>query len=185
MAQSPSSHAVFRKVFDENHDAVHMYCLRRLNVDDANEATADVFLVAWRKVDQVPSGSEALPWLYGVARNVVRNQHRSHNRGARLVARLGSVRAAPPEQPEPQVIRHQEEAEVHLALSQLRAQDQELLRLKAWEGLSNDQIGKLLGMSHRAVEGRYARALNKLSKSLSTERQVGNSPRLAQEGGEQ
>ena len=42
MAQSPSSHAAFRKVFDDNHDAVHMFCLRRLNIEDANEATADV-----------------------------------------------------------------------------------------------------------------------------------------------
>ena len=185
MAQSPSSHVTFRKVFDEHHDPVHMYCLRRLNVEDANEATAEVFLVAWRRVDRIPSGPEALPWLYGVARNVVRNQRRSQHRRARLVARLGSIREAPHEEPEPQVVRHHQEVEVHEALSRLRPQDQELLRLKAWDGLSNDQIGDLLGISHRAVEGRYARALNKMSKYLPTERQAEPSPRLAQEGGEQ
>ena len=37
---------------------------------------AEVFLTAWRRIDQIPSGSE-LPWLYGVAHNVVANQQRS------------------------------------------------------------------------------------------------------------
>ena len=37
VSQSPSSHANFRRMFDEHHDAVHKYCLRRLNVEDANE----------------------------------------------------------------------------------------------------------------------------------------------------
>lgn len=185
MAQSPSSHATFRSAFDEHHDAIHRYCLRRLGADDANEATAEVFLVAWRSIERLPREGEVLPWLYGVARNVVRNQQRSRHRRARLLSRLGSVREVPGDGPEPQVVRHHQEAEVHEALRRLRPQDQELLRLKAWEGLSNDQIGDLLGMSSRAVEGRYARAIKKLSKHLTTARQVDLSPRLAQEGGEQ
>lgn len=185
MAQTPSSQAAFRSVFDEHHDAIHRYCLRRLSVDDANEAAAEVFVVVWRSLDRMPTGSEALPWLYGVARNVVRNHRRSHHRRARLLARLGSVRDLPDEEPETQVLRHHHEAEVHEALQRLSPHDRELLRLKAWDGLSNDQIGALLGLSHRAVEGRYSRALKKLSKHLTPAGRVDLSPRLAQEGGEQ
>mgnify|MGYP001819655043 CR=1 FL=1 len=185
MAQSPSSHATFRSVFEEHHDAIHRYCLRRLGIDDANEATAEVFLVAWRRVERLPRHPEVLPWLYGVARNVVRNHRRGHHRRARLLGRLGSVREVPGDEPELQVVRHHQEAEVHEALQRLRPEDQELLRLKAWEGLSNSQIGDLLGMSHRAVEGRYPRALKKLSKHLTMADQRDASPRLAQEGGEQ
>jgi RNA polymerase sigma-70 factor (ECF subfamily) len=93
VTQSPSSDAAFRVVFDEHHDAVHavhLFCLRRLGADDGNDATAEVFLVAWRRMDSMPGRDETLPWLYGVARNVVRNNRRRRQRTARLVSRLSS-----------------------------------------------------------------------------------------------
>ena len=62
------------------------YCSRRLGVQEANDAAAEVFLVAWRKIDQVPIGADARMWLYGVARNVVRNASRSARRRERLAA---------------------------------------------------------------------------------------------------
>jgi hypothetical protein len=66
-------------------------------VADVNDATAEVFLVAWKKLGLVPAGDETLPWLYGVARNVVRNADRSSRRSGRLVGRLGGLapRAVP------------------------------------------------------------------------------------------
>jgi len=149
---------------------VHTYCLRRLAIEDANEATAEVFLVVWRRLDQVPPGDEVLTWLYGVAHNVVRNYRRGSRRYLRLVARVGSMRGPIAEEPAPQVIRSLEQAEVRRALSRLSPQDQELLLLKAWEKLSNREIGDLLGVTHRAVEGRFARALDRLAKVLPSAR---------------
>ncbi len=105
MPQSPSSDADFRRIFDDCHEAVHTYCLRRLAIEDANEATAEVFLVVWRRLDQVPPGDEVLTWLYGVAHNVVRNYQRGARRYLRVVARVGSMRAPVPEEPAPEVIR--------------------------------------------------------------------------------
>jgi len=90
VTQSPSSDAAFRMVFDAHHDAVHRFCMRRLGVDDGNDATAEVFLVAWRRMDAMPEQDEPLPWLYGVARNVVRNHRRTRQRKVRLVSRLSS-----------------------------------------------------------------------------------------------
>ena len=90
------------------------YCLRRLPVADANDATAEVFLVAWKKIDRVPAGEEALPWLYGVARNVVRNFSRSTRRSGRLG---GLARQYEPG-PETQVVRRQEDEKL---LSTLQA----------------------------------------------------------------
>jgi len=168
-------------VFDAHHDAIHRYCLRRLAPDDANDATAEVFMVAWRRVEDLPDRDESLLWLYGVARNVVRNQLRSGRRKVRLASRLSSIAGTPVDPPELQVVRHSEVVEVHEAVGRLRAKDQELVRLKAWEELSNQQIGQILGISDRAVEGRYARALTKLRKGLSAgSRPVG---RLVEEGG--
>ena len=80
MGTSPTTNAKFRRIYDEHFEAVTRYCLRRLPVADVNDATAEVFLVAWSKIDRVPDGGESLPWLYGVARNVVRNSVRSARR---------------------------------------------------------------------------------------------------------
>jgi len=185
VSHQPSSDLRFRAIFDAHHDAVHRYMLRRLEVDDANEATADVFLVLWRRLDMAPAGEAALPWLYAVAGNVVRNRRRSNRRRFRLVARLGSLRQPMPAEPEPLVIRHHEAVEVHQALQRLRPEDQELLRLKAWEGLTNRQIGEVLGVSDRAVEGRYARVLDRLSREIpAVSPQPDPSPRSVAEGGE-
>lgn len=181
MAQAPSSDATFRRVFDAHFEAIHRYCLRRLDTDDANDATAEVFMVAWRRIADLPSGEESLPWLYGVARNVVSNQRRSSRRKVRLVSRLGSIAEPPVDPPDLQVVQHSEVVEMHEALQKLRPKDQELVRLKAWEELSNQQIGQILGISDRAVEGRYARALRKLGKSLTTGSNLAS--RLVEEGG--
>ncbi|NNL98569.1 MAG: sigma-70 family RNA polymerase sigma factor, partial [Acidimicrobiia bacterium] len=48
------------------------YCLRRTSHAEAHDATAEVFAVAWRRVAELPGGSEVLPWLYGVAANVLK-----------------------------------------------------------------------------------------------------------------
>ena len=82
----------FVHLFDEHHRAVLAYFLRRLDRDDAYDATADVFVVAWRRLDDVPQGEEALPWLYGVARRVLSNQLRGVRRADRLVAKLSHLR---------------------------------------------------------------------------------------------
>ncbi|NNF10835.1 MAG: RNA polymerase subunit sigma-24, partial [Acidimicrobiia bacterium] len=84
MEESPSTSLRFKRLYDEHFDAVQSYCLRRLPVADANDAVSEVFLVAWRKIEAVPTGEESLPWLFGVARNAVRNSGRSHRRSARL-----------------------------------------------------------------------------------------------------
>ena len=63
MAQSPSNHAKFRRIFDTHVPIVHLYCLRRLRVADANDAVSEVFLVTWRRIEHVPGGEETLPWL--------------------------------------------------------------------------------------------------------------------------
>ena len=181
MTISPSSDAVFRTVFDEHHDAVHRFCLRRLGADDGNDATAEVFLVAWRRMDAMPKQGDTLPWLYGVARNVVRNHHRTRHRKVRLVSRLSSLSPEVSVPPETVVVQNTESVEVLEAIAGLRPSEQEVLRLKTWEERSNEQIGAILGLSDRAVEGRYARALKKLAGRLPKEPVV--SPRFAEEGG--
>ena len=167
MGTSPTTDARFRRIFDEHFDAITRYCLRRLPVADANDAAAEVFLVAWRRIDRVPAGDGALPWLYGVARNVVRNLDRSSRRSGRLVVKLRSLAPRSDPGPEPQVIRRQEDAELVAALNSLKAGDQEVLRLRAYEGLTNPEIAAVLGCSPEAAKKRVARALGRLQKAAA------------------
>lgn len=171
---TPSADATFRAIFDAHNVAIRAFCARRLPVEDANEAASDVFLTAWRRIEQVPEGHETLLWLYGVARNVVRNHDRRARRWTRLSARTGSVAAVPDDGPEVHVVRTDEHAQVVAVMATLHERDREILELKLWEGLSNDEVADVLGITKRAVEGRYTRALKQVSKRL--ERGVRTAP---------
>jgi RNA polymerase sigma-70 factor (ECF subfamily) len=160
------------RLYDKHNGAVRAYCLRRMSNDDVRDAVADVFAVAWRRLDDIPAG-DALPWLYGVARRVVADYTRSSNRRRRLVARLGSVRPGTPAQPEPQVIQGDEYHQVHEALAMLREKDREILLLAAWEELSHQQIAEITECSPAAAAQRLHRAKQKLGanyRSLSRRR---------------
>lgn len=175
-------------MFTSHREAVWVYCYRRLPRDDVQDAVAEVFLVAWRRIDQAPEGDETLPWLYGVARNVVRNFHRSSIRQQRLRVKVGAIHQPSDSTPEMQVIRRAGDRELLAAVDRLKPLEQELIRLRTWEDLSLDEIASVVGLSTRSVESRLARVRKKLGVLLhvptSSPRQT-MSPRPVEEGGEQ
>ncbi len=155
----------FHRLYDRHYDALLGYFLRRSDRASAQDLTAEVFLVAWRRIDEVPRGDETLLWLYGVAANVVAHHRRSAARAARLETRLRSLGGSnDPDEPEPQVVRRSEYEEVLAAAARLRARDREILRLAAWEELPHDQIARLLGVSVAAVDQRLHRAKKRLAR---------------------
>ena len=85
------SEAAFDSLYRRHADPVYRYCLRRTRDPDmAEDALAIVFLEAWRRRDEVDLTSRpAEPWLYGVARNVLRNQRRSLRRRDATLRSLG------------------------------------------------------------------------------------------------
>ena len=168
MAASEPQEAHFRRLFDLHREAVQGYCFRRLPASDANDAVAEVFLVAWRRISDAPNGDGELPWLYGIGRNVVANARRSSRRSGRLRVRLAGM--SPRHDPGPELItvRNMDEREALEALARLRPEDQEIIRLRTWEELSNEQIASILGLSVQAVESRLTRARRKLERMLET-----------------
>ncbi len=179
--------AEFKVIYDRHFDSIARYCLRRLPEHIAQDAASEVFLTAWRRFDSMPIGEESLPWLYGVARNVVRNVSRSHRRSLRLVAKSKAQPHYPEPSPELQIVRNEQDAELVTALESLKSDDQEVLRLRAYEGLSVKQISLALGCSEEAAKKRVSRALNRLRKAAAIERPIpsGIHPRATQQGGEQ
>ena len=117
---------------------------------------------------QIPAGSE-LPWLYGVARNVVANQRRGIGRRRRLAARILSHSS------ERRAARDVETStdgpvEILEALASLSSSDQEVLRLRAWEELTTAEIAIVLGITSAAVDMRLSRAKRRLERALSLQR---------------
>jgi DNA-directed RNA polymerase specialized sigma24 family protein len=54
----------FRLIYDANYAPLLGYALRRgRTVEDAADIVAETFLVAWRRLDDIPAGDEARPWL--------------------------------------------------------------------------------------------------------------------------
>jgi RNA polymerase sigma-70 factor (ECF subfamily) len=145
-----------------------------------------VFLVAWRRIEQAPDETEEVLWLYGVARNVVRNMNRSSVRRQRLRDKVVSLGQPEAPAPEVQVVRRAEDRELFAAVAKLKPLDQELLRLRTWEELSHAEIADIVGLSPRSVESRLARARKKLSGLLAVPAGAPwvNGPRPVEEGGE-
>jgi RNA polymerase sigma-70 factor (ECF subfamily) len=150
--------ARFRTVFDAHYGKVVAYARRRCATgEDAEDAVAETFTIAWRKFDAM-SRDEPLPWLYAVGRKVIANQRRGEQRRFRLFARLRQER--------PSQGRAFDGEPVREALSRLSADDQELLRLVAWEGLGHGQVAQAMGISTNAVTIRLHRARQRLREEL-------------------
>lgn len=169
-AVSPPALARFEAAFKDHHRAVLAYALRRVLIEaDAEDAVAETFAVAWRRVDRLPGSEAALPWLLAIARRVLANQHRGLGRRLRLGLRL----RAQPQQPP---VTHAVETPALEALERLRPDDQELLRLLAWDGLSQAEVGTVLGISANAVAIRLFRARRRFSDVFAEIDAKGSAP---------
>jgi RNA polymerase sigma-70 factor, ECF subfamily len=128
------------------------YCRWRAgSVSDAQDAAAEVFLTAWRRLDAVPEGDAARVWLYATARRIIANQRRSSRRRVALQEKLTLEAALPSHE-------DREHALVHEALGRLRTADREVLLLAEWEGLSPAQIAAVVGCLAVTARGRLHRA---------------------------
>ena len=159
LARAPYA-ALFERLYRASYEDLLRYALRRTGRPEAAaDVVADTFLVAWRRFDDIPAGN-GRAWLFGVARNVLANQHRAERRSTDLAARLrhelGGAIVTAPEAP----------AEISAAFATLNAADQELLRLVAWEGLSAGELAVALDCSPNAVRIRLHRARTRFAEAL-------------------
>lgn len=156
------------------------YALRRAaSPEDAADVVAETFLVAWRRLGEVPVDEEARLWLYGVARRVLANQHRAERRRTKLGRRLAeSLRT----ELATDAVPGGEAAEVLRAMARLGDEDRELLLLVSWEELSPGQATKVLGISSLAARSRLYRARRRLRTLLEQrESAAGRIPALDKE----
>ena len=178
-----SGDARFAELCDGYYRKILLYCRRRTRPDLVDDAVAETFLTAWRRIDRVPEGSEALPWLYAVAYRTIGHQYRASGRHARLKEKLSSVGLTEASHDSADLVVMDQESRLVLeALSRLRVVDQELLRLAVWEELPSSDIATVLGISEAAARKRTTRAKAALIKSYES-LQTSNSSTAAQRGG--
>jgi RNA polymerase sigma-70 factor (ECF subfamily) len=162
----------FRALYELQYPRILGYALRRAPADESADVVAETFLVAWRRLSDVPEGDDARLWLYGTARRVLANRARSERRRDRLTIRLLQERPAPTRSEEP---RHETGA-VAAAFHALRPDERELLALVAWEGLDANEVARVLGCSPNAVRIRLHRARRKLARALALSEAPGDLP---------
>ena len=174
--------ARFEAMYEANISAVAAYCSRRLGADDADDAAAEVFVVAWRRLTDAPSGSHELPWLYGVARNVVANRRRSNRRLIGLRAKLRNNDDNSSAGPEVQVIAKEEHRELMTALDKLSPKNREILQLVEWEGVDRAVVAVMFGVTPNAINQRMSRAYRRLGRLLGSKRQEATSRPIGERG---
>ncbi len=156
--ERPDDRVRFAALFNAHYGRVHAFAERRVGRDLADEVTAETFLVAWRRLDVVPP--EPLPWLYGVARNVVLRQlHVSarHDVTRELLAR---------ERPVIERYDDDEHDDIWRAWEQLSEADREVLSLTAWEGLKVRDAAMVLGVPASVFSVRLHRARRRFERHL-------------------
>jgi RNA polymerase sigma-70 factor (ECF subfamily) len=152
--------ARFEQLYRTHADRVHAYAARRSSTAVADDIVSEVFIVAWRKLDQMPD--DPLPWLLAVARRVLANHRRSDSRFDALRARLVGTEPASGAD---------EAAGLDLAsaLRGLSEGDRELLMLIAWDGLELSEMAAMLGIRRGTVAVRVHRARRRLAAALAAQ----------------
>lgn len=151
----------FEAAYEAHLASVLAFAIRRVPRHEAEDIVAETFAVAWRRRDSIPDPS--LPWLYGVARHVIRNQERSSRRVARLRGKLGSQPSTLAGDPAESVDELDAFAE---AFARLNEGQREILRLVAWEGLDHAEAAAVLECSRTAFRVRLHRARSELTKRM-------------------
>lgn len=171
------------QLYEDHYHEVLAYCIRRVGVDDSEDLASEVFVIAWRRREELDMET-ARAWLYGVARGVVANSWRSAFRRRRLVDRLQTLRNDPTAATEEYFARTRAGDEAVACLRRLRASDQEVLMLAAWEGLTSREIASALGISVSAAEQRLHRAKKRFARVMRPVNEGStSSPRAAAEEG--
>src|SRR5918993_2634015 len=155
---------MFADLYNRHYRAIRDFCRRRVPKDMVDDAVAETFLTAWRRLDDVPPGDGALVWLYSVAYRVVGHQWRSSARQRRLENRLRVVDGGTVSGADDSVIMVDQRQLVLDAAARLNENDVEVLRLVAWEQLSIAQVADVLDIAPNAVKQRLHRAKQHLAR---------------------
>jgi RNA polymerase sigma-70 factor (ECF subfamily) len=157
----------FTTLFERHAKTIYNYCFRRVgDWSAAEDLLSVVFLEAWRRRDKELPPGKVLPWLYGIATNVVRNRRRAERRYRAALARVPAARAANDFGDDADV-RLDDERRMRDALALLKTLprgQQDVFVLCAWGDLSYEDAAFALGVPVGTVRSRLSRARRSLEE---------------------
>lgn len=155
----------FGMLFERHARLIYNYCFRRVGSwVTAEDLLSIVFVEAWRRRDRQLPPDKVLPWLYGIATNVVRNQRRSERRRLAALRRMPVVEAEPDSaEASDQQIDDQHHAQRALnLLRKLPGREQDVFFLCAVMELSYEDAAVSLDVPVGTVRSRLSRARTRL-----------------------
>jgi RNA polymerase sigma-70 factor (ECF subfamily) len=157
-------HATVEALHEANAADLLSYFGRRITIAaDAADLLSETFVVAWRRIDDLPADpQQARMWLFGVARRVLANFHRGaarrHDATERLHAHLAAL---------PSSHVDADTLDVRAAIAALPDDQAELIRLVLWDGFTLGEAARILGSTEATARGRYQRARLRLREMLT------------------
>jgi RNA polymerase sigma factor (sigma-70 family) len=154
----------FAGLYDRYYRNVLRYALQHADQGSAEDVASEAFLIAWRQLPDVPE--PALPWLLGVARNLLRKQAGAGVRRRLLADRVAALTTQADVlawDAGEQVVERTAALDV---LASLPGRDVETLTLITWHGLDITAAAAVVGCSPRAFTVRLHRARRRLASAL-------------------
>ncbi len=135
---------------------------------EAQDATQDAFVRAFRALDRFRSGSSFKPWLLQIVANQARNRRRSANRRLELATRVERSRASGDAAPSPEVaaLVHESQVELLQALDQLREEERLAVIYRYFFDLTEADMAVAMRCRPGTVKSRLSRALGHLRQIL-------------------
>jgi len=170
LARSRDEPELFAVVYRRHAPAIQRYVTRRIGVQDADDVVTETFLAAFaQRATFRADGRECLPWLYGIATNLLGRHRRSELRRLRTAALTWAAPEAEPftDRVDDRVSAQAAKARLAAALAKLPASQRDALLLFAWAGLPYEQVAAATGAPLGTVQSRISRARASLRRALA------------------
>lgn len=155
----------FEALFERHARAIYNYGFHRLgDWSAAEDFVSVVFLEAWRRREKELEPGKVLPWLFGIATNVLRNQRRSERRFAAALARVPGAdeNSGFADDVNERLDDERKMKRALQLLSRLPKRERDVFVLCSWSGLSYEEASFALGVPVGTVRSRLSRARNRL-----------------------
>jgi RNA polymerase sigma-70 factor (ECF subfamily) len=160
----------FGEIYDRHVTDVHRYLTRRIGTALADDLAAETFLVAFAQRGKYdPAAESALPWLYGIATNLLRRHRRTERAQYRVWARTGADPVWCDNHDDAvaaQVSAATTTARITTVLAELTARERDVLLLVAWGELTYEETATALDVPVGTVRSRLNRARRRLRATL-------------------
>jgi RNA polymerase sigma factor (sigma-70 family) len=154
--------ALFDELFERHFAVVLRYLRRRVGDDVADDLTGELFVRAFAARDRyLPQTASALPWLLGIATNLIRMHRREEERRLAALVRLAALPVAEGELALPH------DARIAAAIGRLPVDQRDVLLLHCWADLTHEQIAQALELAPGTSRAYLARARASLAEVLA------------------